>query len=73
MSENLALFMIPRFSIKGKVPNPKTSAFEDVYFPPVATKASRGRTLNTNKLHNIEKLLKNNQHLFFFVRKKLHS
>ena len=42
----------------------KPAAFEDVYLHPVASKASGGRILNTNQLHNIEQLLDTNQQNF---------
>ena len=42
----------------------KPPAFEDVYLHPVASKASGGRILNNNQLHNIEQLLNNNQQFF---------
>ena len=43
----------------------KPAAFEDVYLPPVAIKASGGRILNTNQLHNKEQVVNTNQQLFF--------
>ena len=45
-------------------PTLKPAAFEDVYLHPVASKASGGRILNTNHLHNIEQLLNANQQIF---------
>ena len=45
-------------------PTLKPAAFEDVYLHPVASKASGGRILNTNQLHNIEQLLNANKQIF---------
>jgi len=59
------------FTIIAKFIKPKTAAFEDVYISPVSSEASVGRILNTNQLHNIERLMNLNRQLFL-LRKKLH-
>ena len=61
IGENSDLFLFPT---KARFPTLKPAAFEDVYLHPVASKASGGRILNTNQLHNKEQVVNTNQQTF---------